>query len=200
MSTIRDDSWLADAEGNLQPEVARALVNSRHGTVARSTPSAPAPVTDWTGVAIGLALILLAGAGLMIYQLHEAAMRQFHSRVVAENVPLCAAPNGSARVYRLLTVGDKARIEKSENGWYQVRVPGEYGGWVWGGFLGKDTKPWHGPGIVVDSLFIDDATTNRVILPGERVVIEKRGRSRSTLILSDGVRCAAPSKTILALE
>ncbi len=195
-----DTDWLADEYGNLRPEVARALSNPATRSVPRPTPQATAP-SGVSGEIIACAVILLLViVGVAGYQVHEASMRQFHSRIVAENVPLCAAPNSSARVYRLLTVGDKARIEKSENGWYQVRVPGEYGGWVWGGFLGKDTKPWHGPGIVVDSLLFEDATTHRVIRPGERVVIEKRGRSRSILILSDGVRCEVPSRTILALE
>lgn len=195
-----DADWLADDEGNLRPEVARALVNSTHGTVARSAPAAPAAVTDWTGAAIVVALILLAFAGIMIYQLHERALRQFHSRVVAEKVPLLTAPRSSAGVIGLLTVGAKARIETAEDGWYRIRTPRGYEGWIWGGFLGKDTGPWHGPGIVVDSVVIENATTNRTIIPGERVVIDKRGRSRSTLILVDGTRFEAPSKAVLAME
>jgi hypothetical protein len=195
-----DADWLADDEGNLRPEVARALMDSKHGTAARSAPPASAAASGWAGGAIVVALILLVIAGLMIYELHEKALRQFHSRVVAEKVPLLVAPRSSAGVIGSLTVGDKARIETAEDGWYRIRTPRGHEGWIWGGFLGKDTGPWHGPGIVVDSLFIEDATTTRTIMPGERVVIEKRGRSRSTLILVDGIRCDAPSKTILALE
>lgn len=192
-----DDSWLADDEGNLRPEIARQISERRFTPTpaarARTPVSQPRTFSRAFGsVAAGFAFIVL-----ILLLVH--ALRLPSGRIIAQGATLRAGPGTAFPALGTFVIGTTVKIKEASDGWYHVRYTDDEG-WVFAGNVVRRDGPWHGPGILLSDFSIPDGTSTRSVGAGTWVVITDVEKKLVLVQLEDGTSFSVAPQQVVAVE
>lgn len=212
MANEADDTWLADDEANLRPEVARALANAPppprppraqvHLNIIRAVPR-----VVWLGVLAAIALMIMI-------RLLSSAIDGFNRPAQVEILPdppgavilvqsarIRTGPGLGHPVATSLPFGENIRVTEYKNGWCKVAAFNNTPGWVYGAYVGRARGPWMGPGAMVRRVRVTRGSSTLELQRGQRFVVEKvTSNGMAVLILPRGDRVEVPANAVLITE
>ena len=214
MAFDADQDSIADDEGNLRPEVARALTRSSRadrGSVSREGRGrgGAGPEIVWIAVLAFLTLVGLCNSPnpSQTPRLREHSHR-VHTGAESRRAGLQSAfvsghgvslREGPGLGYsRLAPLREKAEVTIHDfvDGWWRITIATGQSGWVFGAYLSEDVGPWLGPAVITESVR-RGRRYERGMYPGDRVLVEKRTARRSVVVmLPDGRRAELPESAV----
>ncbi len=209
MVDLHDDRWLADPEGNLLPEVGRALLNST-GRRADATDQVGNPLSRPTMAGTDLDITRFVSVSFVVAAIgvalifFSAFMAWSHGRTVTtigqngivlrDSVDVRQGPGRAFNAIDLLSRGETVRVaEVHKNGWCRITRKGRPSGWLYSGWIsnvhvfGRST-----------CVFLRPVGGFRV---GEPFLVERR-KTRTTviLILPRGDRVEVPTDAVIEVD
>lgn len=192
-----DDSWLADDEGNLRPEIARQLSERRFPPIAAA--AAPPPVGQPRTISRAVAPAAAGLAFIVVILLLVHALRLPSGRIITADATLRTGPAPAFPALGTFLIGTTVKIKEASDGWYHVKYADD-DGWVFASHVVRRDGPWHGPGILLSGFSVPDGATTRSVVAGTWVVITDVEKKLAFVQLEDGTSLSVAPQHVVSVE
>jgi len=199
---LDDDDWLADEEGNLRPDVARALLEGNGGP-------APAPTAEEVFAALVRPIRNLLGVLLLVIALslvchhRRSAVTNMEpadpaaspsAHVVGTHVHLRAGPGLHQDVLEDLDSMTPVDVRGQDNSWCTVSLSDDRVGWIFGAYVAGPGQVGLGPFVLVRDI---TPAAGDYVPAGSHLLVESMDENgRYVARLPDGRRLRLDSRSI----
>lgn len=197
MSAWGDDDWLADDEGSLRPEVARALgqvpgVEGRELVQTDGDQSFLSLLGATTAIVAFIGCLVLLTA--LLFGNRQPDERE--SKIWVSNAYLMSAPSNEAPPIQTLGQGERIKFLARQEGWCKVKVRGRRTGWVYLGQIRGASRYGAGAAMLTRDVIPDGAPPGMLLRARQAVFVEAILGRGSILVLPNGEKARVPTDAL----